>query len=237
MTLLAISHPPPSQTDHSTHPVFLDEFTDYMENFLTTNHNIVIEGDFNLHTDNKKDPEAQLFTDMMAALGTYLSDHCTIECLLSLKKSNMQKKEIKYRKLNSIDPTAFSQHPKLDGYEELALDDMIEVLDKNLQDAIDATAPIKSRTILVRTTNPWFNNEVRDQKRRVRNQEKKWRKYKLQSNWKVFKSERLKYRQMLREVRRVKIAEEVNGCGNNVKKLYNLVNHLMCGNVVTPFAD
>ena len=91
-----------------------------MENFLTTNHNIVIAGHFNLHIDNKKDPEAQLFTDMIAALGpdcyvnfpthesgqsldlvfnetlsemkiitcnlvTYLSDHCTIECLLSLK--------------------------------------------------------------------------------------------------------------------------------------------------------
>ena len=81
----------------------------------------------------------------------------------------MQKKEIKYRKLKSIDPMAFSQHFKLDGYEELSLDKMVEVLDKNLQDVIDAHAPIKSRTILVRTTNPWFNNGVRDQKRRMRN--------------------------------------------------------------------
>ena len=111
--------------------MFLDEFADYMENFLT-NHNIVIAGDFNLHTEKEKDPEAQLFTDMMAALGldchinfpthesghsldlfftetlsemniircnlcTYLSDHGTTECLLSLKKCNMQKKEIRYR--------------------------------------------------------------------------------------------------------------------------------------------
>ena len=35
--------------------------------------------------------------------GTYLSDHCTIEYLLSLKKGHMQKK-IKYRILGSIDP-------------------------------------------------------------------------------------------------------------------------------------
>ena len=168
--------------------MFLDEFADYMENFLTANYNIVIAGGFNLHIDNAKDPEAQLFTDMIAALGlhchvnfpthetghsldliftetlgemkitrcnpgTYLSDHCTIECLLSLKKCNMQKKEIKYRKLKLTDPMAFSQHIKLDGYEELSLDKMVEVLGKNLQDAIDALAPIKSRTILVRTTN------------------------------------------------------------------------------------
>ena len=56
-------------TNHSTHPEFLDEFADYMENFLITNNNIVIAGDFNLHIDNDKDPEAQLFINMMAALG------------------------------------------------------------------------------------------------------------------------------------------------------------------------
>ena len=84
---------------------------------------------------------------------------------------------------------------------------MVEVLDNNLQNATDKLVPIKGRTMLVRATNPWFNNEMRDQKRKMRNQEKKWRKYKLESNWKVFKSERVKYRQMLREARKVKIAE------------------------------
>ena len=143
ITLLAIYHPPPSLTNHSMHPVFLDEFADYMEIFLTNNSNIVIAGDFNLHIDNDKDPEAQLFIDMMAAPGldchadflshknghsldliftetlgemkmircnpgTYLSDHFTIECLLSLKKDQMQKIEIKHRKLGSIDPKVFS---------------------------------------------------------------------------------------------------------------------------------
>ena len=33
ITLLAIYNPPPSQTNHSIHPVFLDEFADYMETF------------------------------------------------------------------------------------------------------------------------------------------------------------------------------------------------------------
>ena len=172
-----------------------------METFLTTNNNVVIAGDFNLHIDNDEDPEAQLFTDMMAALGldchvdfpthkyghsldlvftetlsemkiikcnpgTYLSDHCTIECLLSLKKSQMQKREIKYRKLGLIDPKTFSQLLKIEGYEELSLDGMVEVLDNNLRSAIDKLAPLKSRNIMVRPTNPWFNNEIRDQKKK-----------------------------------------------------------------------
>ena len=120
---------PPLQTNHLSHTVFLDEFADYMENFLTTNNNVVIAGDFNLHIDSDEDPVAQLFIDMMAALGldchvdfpthenghsldliftemlsemkiirctpgAYLSDHCTMECLLSLKKSQMQKRRL-----------------------------------------------------------------------------------------------------------------------------------------------
>ena len=89
----------------------------------------MIAGDINLHIDNNKDPEAQLFINMMAALGldchvdfpthenghsfdlvftetlgemkvircnpgTYLSDHYTIECLLSLKKESDAKKKL-----------------------------------------------------------------------------------------------------------------------------------------------
>ena len=98
-----------------------------MENFLTINNNVVIAGDFNLHIDIEEDPVAQLFINMMVALGLdchvdfpthengysldliftemlsemqiirctpgpYLSDHCTIECLLSLKKEPVARK-------------------------------------------------------------------------------------------------------------------------------------------------
>ena len=127
------------------HPVFLDGFADYMANVLTTNHNIVIAGDFNLHINNQEDPEAQLFTDMMDVLGldchinfpthqngqsldlvftkalsgmkiircnpgTYLSDHCTIECLISLKlqceeeRGHIQKTDVSLS--NSLQPTS-----------------------------------------------------------------------------------------------------------------------------------
>ena len=42
---------------------------------------------------------------------------------------------------------------------------------------------------------------------------------------------------MLREARRVKIAEKIHECGNGAKKLYNLVNNLTCRKVVTPFPE
>ena len=131
--------------------------------------------------------------------GAYLSDHCTIECLLSLKKSQLQEKEIKYRILGLIDPRCFSQLLELDGYEELQLDGMVEALDNNLRRAIGKLPPLKTRNIMVRPTNPCFD-EIREQKKIMRKQEKKWR-YKMDSDLKSFKLERVKYRQMLKKAR------------------------------------
>ena len=48
----------------------------------------------------------------------------------------------------------------------------------------------------------------------------------MESDLKMFKLERVKNRQMLKEAREVKIAEKVRECGNDSKKLYTLVNNL-----------
>ena len=89
-----------------------------------------------------------------------------------LKKSQVQEREIKYRKLRLIDPKTFSQLLKIEGYEELLLDGMVEVLDNNHRSVIDKLAPLRSRNIMVRPTNPWFNNQIRDQTKKMRKQEK-----------------------------------------------------------------
>ena len=42
---------------------------------------------------------------------------------------------------------------------------------------------------------------------------------------------------MLKKARENKIAEKINECGNDSKKLYTLVNILTCRKTVTPFPD
>ena len=60
------------------------------------------------------------------------------------KRASCRKRFIKYRKLGLIEPRTFSQLLELDGYEELQLDGMVEVLDNNLGSAIDKLAPLKN---------------------------------------------------------------------------------------------
>ena len=59
----------------------------------------------------------------------------------------------------------------------------------------------------------------------------------MESNLKIFKLERVKYRQMLKEAREGKIAEKVGEWGNDSKELYTLVNNLTSRNIATPFPD
>ena len=60
-----------------------------------------------------------------------------------LEEESDAEKEIKYRKLGLTDPKMFSQLLNIEGYEELLLDGMVEVLENNLRSATDKLAPLK----------------------------------------------------------------------------------------------
>ena len=55
--------------------MFLDDFAELLEEVLVNYGNIVCMGDFNMHIDNTDNPDAQVFLDMITALG--LENHVT----------------------------------------------------------------------------------------------------------------------------------------------------------------
>ena len=89
---------------------------------------------------------------------------------------------------------------------------MVEWLETKLQTALDKHAPSKEKCITVRSSNPWFTNEIKEPKKRVRRREKIWRQYGLTSNWTVLKTERQMYKQMLKDVKTQTICEKVADC-------------------------
>ena len=48
---------------------------------------------------------------------------------------------------------------------------MIADLEKQFKSVLEKTAPERTNTILVRPTNPWFTEEVKTQKRLMRNRD------------------------------------------------------------------
>ena len=49
--------------------MFLDEYVEFLADVLADHRNILILGDFNIHINSKYDPDAEVFSDMMEALG------------------------------------------------------------------------------------------------------------------------------------------------------------------------
>ena len=73
-------------------------------------------------------------------------------------------------------------------FETTDLETIIADVAKQLESVLDEIAPERTKSILVRPTSPWFTEEVKAQKRLMRNREQQWRKYKLQSNWIALKT-------------------------------------------------
>ena len=69
LTILAIYHPPYSNINKSTNGQFIDEFAEFLVDFLTEYSNVIIMGDFNIRLDNTEDPDVTAFIDTMSALG------------------------------------------------------------------------------------------------------------------------------------------------------------------------
>ena len=264
ITVVGLYHPPYSDTNKCTDAMFLDDLAEFLEEVLTSYSNIIITGDFNLHVDDKENPDAQVFVDLLTAFGLqnhidfpthkskhtldliisecishlefkdsspgqYLLDHTSVVSHLSIDKPPLEVKKCTYQKLKEIDTEEIST--KLDhafeNFETTDLESMIEDLEKQLKLILDEVAPEKTKTIVVRPTNPWFTEDVKIQKRLMRNRERTWRKYRLQSNWIAFKVERNKYRAMLKSIRKTTVSEKINEWKQDTKKLYAFVNNII----------
>ena len=68
-TVICVYHPPYSATNRVTDAMFLDDFISWCANCITTDTNVVITGDFNMHVNDPSDPEAASLIDSMEALG------------------------------------------------------------------------------------------------------------------------------------------------------------------------
>ena len=100
-------------------------------------------------------------------LGQYLTDHTSVISHLSIDKPPLEVKECTYCMLKEIDTDVISTklNQDFENFETTDLETMIADLEKQLKLVLDEIAPEKTKTILVRPTNPWFTKDVKTQKR------------------------------------------------------------------------
>ena len=207
LNILGIYRPPDSSMSQ-----FLDIFTELLVDILTSNTNLVVLGDFNIHVNKIDDPTAGIFLDTMTALGMkqhvtgpthisengldlifteemsksmviecshsmFVSDHSSIQCILNIPKENCNRKEITYRKLKDVDVLQLVREMSLEDIKTENLDEMVEMLEENLSNALNKQAPEVTKVITEKKKKPWFRDDLKQQKRIVRRREKVFRKY------------------------------------------------------------
>ena len=169
---------------------------------------------------------------------SYILDHCNVLCKLSIRREDIQRKTVKYKKLTNIDTEGMAKHIKVAIGSEGNLDDRVRNFNNALTSYLDVVAPVQTKQITIWRTVPWCTDDARDLKNCMRRRETIWRKYKRDDTWLAFKLVRPKYRTELHRAKREILSGKVHECENDTRKLYALVNALTgVSNNVNPLPD
>ena len=244
ITLVGINHLP----GRSNNTEFINNFITLIGEIRTPGKNLIIPGYLNLHINDPRDIEAGEFMDTIEALGLknyvnfpthrdnntldlvisdelsklkpiyikpgpFLSDHCTVSILYNVTKLPIPIKEIKLRRIKDV-PV------------DILIKDMKQ-FNKNITDALYKHVPLKPSKITVMDRKPWYNNQLHDQLKRVRNRDRVWRKYKEAEHWKAYQNEWLIYNKMLYKFKSEYIKNEVDKFRGDSEHLYKLIASLM----------
>ena len=120
------------------------------------------------------------------------SDHAAVACSLNIRKPDAQRMTISSRKIKDINMDAFRSDiitSELCTSPAPEICTAVEQYDRVLQAILDKHAPLVSRTITCRPNAPWFNDDLRKAKQKLRGLERKMRSTKLEIHRQIFKDE------------------------------------------------
>lgn len=159
----------------------------------------------------------------------YISDHCFVECSLSIPRPNLTMKEIQFRKMKQINLEAFKTDitsSNLCNVPWSSLDDLVECYDVTLSRILEKHAPLQRRVVVVRPRVPWFNEELKHLKAKRRKLEKKMLKSKRRRDRDAYRSICNKYSAKLNNAKHKHYSELIDQCSGDSRKLFKVVSSL-----------
>ena len=95
-------------------------------------------------------------------------DHCNVLCKSSLKREDIQRKTVTYRKLTDIDTEEIAKHIKVASCSEGNLDERVKDFNNALTSSLNVVTPVQIKQITIQRTVPWFTDDARDLKKCMR---------------------------------------------------------------------
>ena len=158
----------------------------------------------------------------------YLSDHRMVIIETNNKKLTEKPQYKEYRKLTEAVIKEFQQsfnnQPIVDATN---LEDAIDQLNDQMLRTLNKVTPLKSRRCVKKAPISWFNKDLLNQMKVVKNREQKWIKYKEPHQWTAFKRERNHYNQMMKFQKRHNTFTRIKDNHDNTRQLYknNIKSH------------
>ena len=142
-----------------------------------------------------------------------ISDHFIIQCPIGFSRPALSCKKPTFRKLKSIDISAFSAD---------VASSMLCVSvhwDNWHTDILDKFAPLKTRTMTDRPMVPWFNDDIKQLERQRRGLEKRAVKTDLPGDWNNYHKVRNQYSAFLKSARVNYYSNLIDQCAGDFRKL------------------
>ena len=159
--------------------------------------------------------------------GPYISDHQETIVTLNVKRTRPKQEVIKIRKIHQITATDWQDEYNEDNITlSTNLEEIAQSFNTELKCTLDKLAPEKVTKLSLKTKCPWYSQEQRRHKTKVRRLEQKWFKHRLNSCWHTYKSERNKYYAILKQKKIECYKTKVQECKGDSHKLHQLVSSL-----------
>ncbi len=158
--------------------------------------------------------------------GVFVSDHSTVVASIVWERDDIRKVKKTTRCLKGVSPEMMCEELSFNLNDNTTLEELVKCYETECVRCMDKLAPTKTKIVVERKLNPWHNDDIKEQKRRVQRRERIWRRYLEEHQWIAYKEERNRLRKMTFAVKKLEISNKVMECGNNTKNLYSLVNNI-----------
>ena len=106
------------------------------------------------------------------------------------------------------------------------IDALSDCFNMTLTDILDKHAPLKTRIMINRPRTPWFNDGIKQLKRKRRRLEKKALKTDLPGDWNNYHKVRNQYSALLKSAHVNYYSNLIDQCAGDSRKLFRVVNSL-----------
>ena len=157
-----------------------------------------------------------------------LSHHFLIDFNIIATTEVKQERTISYRCLKNVDTKQFNDEvkEKLDSIPlSTEMSERVDVYNKTLSEIVDKHAPVKTKTIKVKSSAPWFDAEYANLRKLRRNAEKKFRRTGLDADRKMYKALRKQTINTAFDKKKLFVTRKLEE--GSCKTLYSVVNELI----------